>query len=463
MTLASLLGPEPGPSARTGLCDALARIASGARAREEPVTPSFPADAFALLRDAGALVWNAVPGEGRPPRPANSIWSGASPPADGSVGRIYRRAPERGRAARRQRRAADVRSRLGRPVASRLWAGVWGADPLPGEGPPAELVETRAGSVLRGVKTFCSGAGGLHRAIVLARPPGATGGPPQPVWMDLTDGDRVEVDETWFTAHGLRASTSHRVVFHDAPVLALVGRSGALAHSPGSAGTRCGRPPAGSAWRTGLSRRRSSSSPPARARASSTSWQPGGSRRSAQHSTVWIAAAAEEMDTADDSIGPFSVHCGWRSPTRGARSSTWPRARAARVRSPPGRRSTALAATWSCSLLQHRLDPLLARARRERAGSAPSVPRASRSSTQLYRARPRSVGLRDQRVRAGKYARDDRRAAAAGRSRARSSSEPRSACSPSGSRRGVARLAAIDGAPTAVAAAREPAARPPGT
>ena len=65
-------------------------------------------------------------------------------------------------------------------AASRLWAGVWGADPLAGEGPPAEVVETRAGAVLRGVKTFCSGAGGLHRAIVLARAPGNAGGPPSP-------------------------------------------------------------------------------------------------------------------------------------------------------------------------------------------------------------------------------------------------------------------------------------------
>ena len=39
--------------------------------------------------------------------------------------------------------------------------------------------------MLRGVKTFCSGAGGLDRALILARQ--AEGGPPLAVWIDLTD------------------------------------------------------------------------------------------------------------------------------------------------------------------------------------------------------------------------------------------------------------------------------------
>jgi alkylation response protein AidB-like acyl-CoA dehydrogenase len=83
--------------------------------------------------------------------------------------------------------------------------------------------------VLRGVKTFCSGAGGLDRALILARQP--LEGPPLAVWVDVTD-SRVEVDPSWFRSHGLRASVSHRVVFRDAPVIARFGAPGSLAAQP---------------------------------------------------------------------------------------------------------------------------------------------------------------------------------------------------------------------------------------
>ena len=53
--------------------------------------------------------------------------------------------------------------------AGELLLGVWGADPAPGEGSPAHLERGRDGLVLRGVKTFCSGAGGVQRALVVAR------------------------------------------------------------------------------------------------------------------------------------------------------------------------------------------------------------------------------------------------------------------------------------------------------
>jgi alkylation response protein AidB-like acyl-CoA dehydrogenase len=84
--------------------------------------------------------------------------------------------------------------------------------------------------VLRGVKTFCSGAGGLDRALVLARNP--DGGAPLAVWIDLGDQSSVEVDDNWYRGYGLRASVSHRVVFHDAPVLARIGAPGALGEQP---------------------------------------------------------------------------------------------------------------------------------------------------------------------------------------------------------------------------------------
>ena len=68
--------------------------------------------------------------------------------------------------------------------AGELLAGVWGGDPVGDEGPAATVVSAGGGEVLRGVKTFCSGAGGLQRALVLGRDP--EGGPPISVWIDVS-------------------------------------------------------------------------------------------------------------------------------------------------------------------------------------------------------------------------------------------------------------------------------------
>jgi hypothetical protein len=100
----------------------------------------------------------------------------------------------------------------------RLRLGVWGADPRPGEGEPARI---RDGG-LHGVKTFCSGAGGLQRAIVLAGD--------RLAYVDLTRGTLV--DPHWFAGAGMRASVSHRVVFDGAPVLAVLGAPGAITQEP---------------------------------------------------------------------------------------------------------------------------------------------------------------------------------------------------------------------------------------
>jgi len=94
-------------------------------------------------------------------------------------------------------------------AAGKLLLGVWGADPIPGEGEPARLVQDEGGARLIGVKTFCSGATGLDRALVLAR--GPIQRPPLLAYVDLSEG--VKVDTTWFKAAGMRASESHRVVF----------------------------------------------------------------------------------------------------------------------------------------------------------------------------------------------------------------------------------------------------------
>jgi hypothetical protein len=102
--------------------------------------------------------------------------------------------------------------------AGRLRLGVWGGDPGPGEGEPARI---RAGA-LHGVKTFCSGAGGVQRALVLCGEVLA--------YADVTVG--AEVDEGWFAGAGMRASASHRVVFEGTPVLAVLGPPGAIAQQP---------------------------------------------------------------------------------------------------------------------------------------------------------------------------------------------------------------------------------------
>ena len=128
--------------------------------------------------------------------------------------------PSSGCASRRRRRWP--RTSCAAIARGELRAGVWGADPGPGEGEPARL----RGDVVSGVKTFCSGAGGLQRGLVLVRHDGA--GPPLAAWLDLTQPGTVEIDRAWFPGAGMRSSASHRVVFDGAPVLAVLGEPGAL-------------------------------------------------------------------------------------------------------------------------------------------------------------------------------------------------------------------------------------------
>jgi len=51
------------------------------------------------------------------------------------------------------------------------------------------------------------------------------------VYLDATS-SRVSIDRGWYRASGLRASESHRVEFHDTPVLALLGGPGELSREP---------------------------------------------------------------------------------------------------------------------------------------------------------------------------------------------------------------------------------------
>ncbi|HZB07663.1 MAG TPA: hypothetical protein VE525_00965 [Rubrobacter sp.] len=208
----------------------LARISAGASGRD--AHPSFPEDPFVRLASTGALtipVPDPIGSQGRRASFAEE-WRvlRAVAGADGSVGRILDGhfngvdrvsllAPE------------SLRSReLEAIAAGKLLLGVWGADPIPGEGEPARLVQDEGGARLIGVKTFCSGATGLDRALVLVR--GPVQGPPLLAYVDLSEG--VKVDKAWYRAAGMRASESHRVVFEGAPVLAVLGEPGELLREP---------------------------------------------------------------------------------------------------------------------------------------------------------------------------------------------------------------------------------------
>jgi alkylation response protein AidB-like acyl-CoA dehydrogenase len=224
------VAPATSSSGPSALQAALTAIAATAADRDRSVSPAFPDDAFTLLQDAGALAFNAVAGHVRPPAADELELVRAVACADASVGRIFdghlngvERLAVQAPPALRDAELAAVRDR-------RLRVGVWGGDPRPGEGPRATVGRGSSEETLSGVKTFCSGAGGLDRALVLARDPEAR--LPVAVWIDLTDRASVIVDEQWYRSSGLRASVSHRVVFRQAPVLARFGPPGGLSEQP---------------------------------------------------------------------------------------------------------------------------------------------------------------------------------------------------------------------------------------
>jgi alkylation response protein AidB-like acyl-CoA dehydrogenase len=225
-----VVAPASPPLSPSALRTALAAITATAAERDRSPAPTFPDNAFTLLEDAGALAFNAVAGHVRPSAADELELVRAVARADASVGRIFdghlngvERLAVQAPPALREAELAAVRER-------RLRVGVWGGDPRPGEGPRASLERTGSTETLSGVKTFCSGAGGLDRALVLARDPDAR--LPVAVWIDLTDSESVIVDELWYRSSGLRASVSHRVVFRRAPVLARFGPPGGLSEQP---------------------------------------------------------------------------------------------------------------------------------------------------------------------------------------------------------------------------------------
>ncbi len=360
------------PAAR--LDGALRRIA--ATAAELDRAPCFPRESFFALGDVGALASTTGAARGR--RSVRSEWDllRAVAAVDASVARIL---DGHLNAVERLEVAADPELRereLAAVAAGQRLLGVWGADPGPGEGEAARLVSGGAGPVLRGVKTFCSGAGGLDAAMVMVG--NDEGEPPALVLLDC--GAEVEVDRGWYRAAGLRASESHRVVFHGAPVTAVLGGPGELARDPWfsrdamrTAATWAGMVDAAAEAALGELAERRAADPLAQLAAG---------RIEAAHGTVdaWLDRAATVADAAIAATDPDGLHSDSRSGKKRGRS---PRATSIAMRAEIDRAAKLILAEAAAAcgshpfvtggwldrarrdletfLLQHRLDPLLAK------------------------------------------------------------------------------------------------------
>jgi alkylation response protein AidB-like acyl-CoA dehydrogenase len=226
MSLQPLLAALPGEDMGLVLDGVLEQIF--ARAAELDANPRFPHANFESLKRAGVPQLAAMQGRPTFAREVELIRAVARADASTSrildghfngVERLMLLAPE----SLRERELNGVRR-------GELLLGVWGADPGPGEGEPAAIVRDGAAgeqAVLDGVKTFCSGAGGVERALVVAR---EEDGSRRLVYVDVTES--ISIDRDWYRASGLRASESHRVEFQKAPVLAILGEVNETVREP---------------------------------------------------------------------------------------------------------------------------------------------------------------------------------------------------------------------------------------
>lgn len=217
------------------LQDALARIYAGAAKRD--TSPYFPEEPF---RELAALGVTAIPvpgagGSGNRHESFTEEWRllREISSADGSVGRIldgHLNAVERlSMLAPEPLRSTELEA----VVAGELLLGVWGADPIPGEGAPARLVHSGEATFIDGVKTYCSGSTGLDRALVAVRPPeDAPPSPPRLAYVDISESEGLEIDRDWYKGFGMRSAVSHRVIFNRTPVLAMLGEPGELIREP---------------------------------------------------------------------------------------------------------------------------------------------------------------------------------------------------------------------------------------
>jgi alkylation response protein AidB-like acyl-CoA dehydrogenase len=220
--LTSLTESAPGQAALTP-AEALAEVAT--RAGEYDAAPRFPAESFQALSAVGIPALAADREHIDFQAEVSLIRTVAA--ADASVARILDGHLNGVERLSIGAPAPLLESELEAVAQGRL-LGVWGADPAPGEGEPARLgTDAGGGLSMSGVKTFCSGAGGVERALVIARDEGDNR---RLAYVDVTSGTRI--DHSWYRASGLRASESHRVEFLDAPVLCVLGGPDEIMREP---------------------------------------------------------------------------------------------------------------------------------------------------------------------------------------------------------------------------------------
>jgi predicted TPR repeat methyltransferase len=291
------------------LADVLDTLEAGAAERDRSSLGLD--DALAQLASADILAANAIDGESRPPAGEELALVRAVARADSSVGRVLD-----GHLNGVERLAVQAPAEIAEPElalvrAGLLRVGVWGGNPRPGEGEAARIEPATGAEVLSGVKTFCTGAGSLDRALVLARDPaGEAAGvmAPVAVWIDLRDAVTVRIDPTWYRSSGLRASASHRVLFDRAPVLARVGAAGAITAQPwfGRDALRTAASWAGMADRAVAAALGELAAAPGRGALEEHAV---GRMLGAQRTIdVWLAAAARAMDAAAADLWDVALH-----------------------------------------------------------------------------------------------------------------------------------------------------------
>ena len=113
-------------------------IAAGAAERDRDPGGAFPDDAIVALADAGAHAGHRRPDADRLRRRARAAARGRARPTRASRGSSTVTSTPSSACACRRRRSCATRE-LAAIAAGALRAGVWGADPVPGEGEPARV------------------------------------------------------------------------------------------------------------------------------------------------------------------------------------------------------------------------------------------------------------------------------------------------------------------------------------
>jgi len=120
---------------------------------------------------------------------------------------------------------ASQRRRLTQDLAHGRLFGVWNTEPAPG----VRIRNSAAGLVLQGVKSFASGAGHIHRAVVTARTPAGERR------MVLADGaDPARADPSGWRVRGMKATASGLYDLTDLPANreTLLGKAGDYEREP---------------------------------------------------------------------------------------------------------------------------------------------------------------------------------------------------------------------------------------